>query len=168
MIETTIPEFFNQGKEAEFRQVEYQILMEMCQYTRLVLATGGGIVEKMENWGVLRHGLVIFLDISPEDIFNRLTKNPDEIQKRPMLQGSDPLERLKELSSKRNEKYLQADVRIEIKSDQSPQDVALNTVYGILDFIETNPPLWQTWKKKREAVAIETAAMVCILSKIIN
>jgi hypothetical protein len=40
MIEMPIAEFFEQGKVDEFRQVEYQILMEMSQYTRLTLATG--------------------------------------------------------------------------------------------------------------------------------
>jgi shikimate kinase len=49
MIEMPIAEFFSQGKVDEFRQVEYQILMEMAQYTRLILSTGGGIVEKNEN-----------------------------------------------------------------------------------------------------------------------
>lgn len=35
-----ISEFFGQGKEAEFRELEYQILMQMVQYTRVVISTG--------------------------------------------------------------------------------------------------------------------------------
>ena len=39
------------GGENEFRQLEYEILMQMAQYTRVVVSTGGGIVMKNENWG---------------------------------------------------------------------------------------------------------------------
>ena len=56
MIEMPISEYFNQGKEDEFRQVEYYVLMELSQYMRVVVSTGGGIVLKNENWGLLRHG----------------------------------------------------------------------------------------------------------------
>jgi len=69
--------------------------MEMSQYTRLALATGGGIVESNENWGVLRHGIVVHLDMKPEDIYARLiAAAPEEIAKRPLLASSDPLAKL--------------------------------------------------------------------------
>jgi shikimate kinase len=51
MIEMPISDFFNQGREDEFRQLESEILMQMVQYTRVVISTGGGIVMKNENWG---------------------------------------------------------------------------------------------------------------------
>ena len=72
MIEKPISNFFEEGKKEEFRDLEYQILMEMSQYTRVVISTGGGIVERNTNWGVLRHGLVIFLDMNVF-IFSRCT-----------------------------------------------------------------------------------------------
>jgi shikimate kinase len=40
MIEMPIAEFFAQGKVEQFRDVEYQVLMELAQYTRLVISTG--------------------------------------------------------------------------------------------------------------------------------
>ena len=71
----------------------------MAQYTRVITATGGGIVEKSENWGQLRHGLVVFLNISvslgiyiyfiqlylsrthpqPNDIYARLSLDPKQV-----------------------------------------------------------------------------------------
>lgn len=70
--------------------------MEMSQYTRLSLATGGGIVEKNENWGMLRHGIVVHLHMTPEDIYERLkAAGEDEVKKRPLLASSDPLAKLK-------------------------------------------------------------------------
>ena len=50
MIEMPISDYFAQGKEAEFRNLETQILSEMSQYIRVVISTGGGVVMKSENW----------------------------------------------------------------------------------------------------------------------
>jgi shikimate kinase len=88
MIEMPISQFFQEGREQEFRQLEYDILMDLAQYTRVTVATGGGIVMKNENWGMLRHGIVVYVDMPVEDIYNRLISNPDQIAKRPLLQGT--------------------------------------------------------------------------------
>jgi shikimate kinase len=160
MIEMPISEFFNQGNEDEFRKVEYQVLMELSQYMRVIVSTGGGIVLKNENWGLLRHGIVIFLDLSPENIYNRLKTNPIEMQRRPLLQSADPLEKLTELHKIRYEKYMQSDVRIEVNPHASVKQVAVDTAEGIVAFINNNPPTWQEWKRKRDATAVEAAARV--------
>lgn len=97
MIEMPISDFFAQGNEAAFRDLEYQILMEMAQYTRVVISTGGGIVAKKENWGLLRHGIVVFLDMTAGDLYTRLTADPAQIAKRPLLQTENPQQRLQEL-----------------------------------------------------------------------
>jgi shikimate kinase len=110
MIEMPISDFFQQGREAEFRQTEYQVLMELAQYTRVVVATGGGCVLKNENWGFLRHGVVVYLNASMTDIYSRLSNNPNEINKRPLLRESDPISKLEEIYESRREKYEQADV----------------------------------------------------------
>lgn len=88
MIEMPISQFFKEGREQEFRQLEYDILMDLAQYTRVTVATGGGIVMKNENWGMLRHGIVVYVDMPVEDIYNRLISDPDQIAKRPLLQGT--------------------------------------------------------------------------------
>ena len=166
MIEMPIADFFKLpaeegGGETAFREVEYQILMEMAQYTRLVLATGGGIVERRDNWGLLRHGLVVFLDANPEDIATRLSSNSEELAKRPLLQQSDnPLNKLQELSSKRRDMYLQADIHCKVEPQWTPEQVADRVVRDTLEFIAANPPLWQSWKAKRDQVAVEAAARV--------
>lgn len=165
MIEMPITEFFKSGNIEEFRQVEYKILMEMSQYTRLVISTGGGIVIKNENWGLLRHGLVVFIDVEPEVIYNRLKNDPLQIQKRPLLASArEPILELQKLHAERLEKYMQADVHIKVSSESSPDNVANDVIEGILHFIEKNPPLWESWKKKRENFAVEAAARVSDIS----
>jgi shikimate kinase len=161
MIEMPISDYFAQGKVDEFRQLEYQILMELAQYTRVVVATGGGIVMKQENWGLLRHGIVVFVDMPVEDIYARLSADPAQIAKRPLLRESDPLEKLRKLSAERMDKYTQADIHLKVPSvPTSPEDLATLTAQSILDFIANNPPLWETWKKKREMIAVEAAGRV--------
>lgn len=159
MIEMPITNFFSEGREPEFRQLEYDILMDLSQYTRVVVATGGGIVMKNENWGMLRHGIVVYIDMPIEDIHQRLLFDPSQIAKRPLLQGVDPLETLRKLNAVRQDKYMQADVHLVVPSvPMTPDELAVYTAQRILDFIAINPPRWEGWKKKRDDIAIEAAA----------
>ena len=149
MIEMPISDFFAQGGEKEFRDVEHKILMELAQYTRTIISTGGGIVESNENWGILHHGVVVFLDASPNDIFARLSVNPEEIAKRPLLQGGDALQRLEEIREKRINKYNQADVTIPIPADLKLEESEELVATAVLKAIRENPPQWLTWKRKK-------------------
>ncbi len=159
MVEMPISEYFVQGKVDEFRELEYQILMELAQYTRVVVATGGGIVMKQENWGLLRHGIVVYVDMPVEDIYQRLQADPSQIAKRPLLQGDNPLEKLRKLSAERHDKYVQADIHLRIPArPMSPDELADFTAQTMLDFIAANPPLWESWKKQKEENAVEAAA----------
>lgn len=47
----------------EYHYYYFSIVLQMAQYTRVVISTGGGIVERNSNWGILRHGIVVFLDM---------------------------------------------------------------------------------------------------------
>lgn len=119
-----------EGNEAQFRELEYQILMDLVKYTRVVVSTGrycrsslplcspaslrrssppgGGIVLKQENWGLLHHGIVVHLDLAVEDIHQRLSSDPAEIEKRPLLRETDPLAKLQQIAAARMDLYSQA------------------------------------------------------------
>mmetsp|Transcript_2361 Transcript_2361/g.3716 ORF Transcript_2361/g.3716 Transcript_2361/m.3716 type:complete len:336 (-) Transcript_2361:203-1210(-) len=160
MIEMPIAEFFEQGYEDEFRQLEYQILMQMAQYTRVVVATGGGIVVNNQNWGLLRHGIVVYLEMDPDRIVARLRLNPEELSKRPLLSVSDdPSQKLKDILAEREEKYKMADLSFEVPADKTPEETADLLIESMLKFIDDNPPMWQEWKKKRDQKAVDMAAM---------
>jgi shikimate kinase len=150
MIEMPIADFFAKDGEQEFRQVEHKILLELAQYTRTVISTGGGIVEFSENWGILHHGIIVFLDVSPEVIYERLSANPEEIKKRPLLHGGDALEKLNEIRDKRLNLYNQADVKVIISKDLSIEEVDELVASTVLDTIKANPPQWMTWKANKE------------------
>ena len=55
----TIKEIFADDGEESFRELEGLVLSDLSAYTKLVVATGGGIVLRQMNWSYLRHGLVI-------------------------------------------------------------------------------------------------------------
>lgn len=160
LIEMPIAQFFAEGRESEFREVEYQVLMQLSQYTRVVVATGGGIVVKKENWGLLHNGLVVYLDLAPEDIHQRLKANPAEVAKRPLLQAPDPLAKLQDLCAQRKDAYESADITVKVDPQHSPEETADRIMMALVEFIKQNPPRWQTWKAKREETALEVANMV--------
>lgn len=108
--------FADQG-EATFRELETQVLAQLSSYTRLVIATGGGIVLRPHNWSYLHHGLTIWLDVAPTLIWQRLLKDPGQ---RPLLQTPDPEAALHRFMKQRQPFYAQADVRVSIRSETSP------------------------------------------------
>ncbi|MEB3277788.1 MAG: shikimate kinase [Lyngbya sp.] len=110
--------FAEQGEEA-FRQLESQVLSQLCAYQRLVVATGGGIILQRANWSYLQHGLIVWLDVSPEDLYQRLKGDTT----RPLLQHDNPLGRLQEIIQQRQPLYAEADVKVTITLDDTPEQV---------------------------------------------
>ncbi|GAB4218455.1 MAG: shikimate kinase [Synechococcales cyanobacterium] len=113
----TIPELFAQGGEAHFRDWETQVLNQVSGFRSVVVATGGGIVERPENWGSLHHGVVVWLDVPLSELLARLAQDPGS---RPLLQTLDPAATLATLWERRQPLYAQADVRVDL-SGLSPQ-----------------------------------------------
>lgn len=123
----SIREFFAQSGEAAFRQMESQVLAELCAYMRLTIATGGGIVLKRENWGYLRHGIVVWLDVPVEQLQMRLEADTT----RPLLQDADPAIKLQALLEQRQALYAQADVHIRYTLAETPEEVATRAIEQI-------------------------------------
>ena len=105
----TIPEIFDRDGEAGFRQLERQVLKQLSQWHSLVVATGGGIVTVPANWGELRQGAVVWLDVDKAELLRRLQADSGG---RPMLDSPDPEARLVKLLAERKPLYDQADLKI--------------------------------------------------------
>lgn len=104
-IGCSIRDYFEREGELSFRNLEQAALSELIASRRGVLATGGGIVLRESNRGVMQEGgYVIYLRSSPEDLFRRLRHDV----KRPLLQVADPLGKLRELYDARDPLYRQA------------------------------------------------------------
>jgi shikimate dehydrogenase len=59
----SIPEIFAQDGEEAFRELETAALRDVCKRSGLVIAAGGGILTRRENFNLIRqNGTVVFLD----------------------------------------------------------------------------------------------------------
>jgi shikimate kinase len=117
----SINEIFASEGEEGFRQLESDVLAEVCAYTRLTVATGGGIILQRKNWSYLRHGLVVWLDGSVDLLYNRLIEDSS----RPLLQDADPKEKLRSLLEQRQALYSQADLQISLRDGETPEALAM-------------------------------------------
>jgi shikimate kinase len=113
----SINEIFAENGEAEFRQLESDVLAQVCAYTKLVVATGGGIVMQQQNWSYLHHGLIIWLDSPIQIILQRLAADDT----RPLLQDADMESKLRSLLEQRQPMYSQADLHITINATETPE-----------------------------------------------
>jgi shikimate kinase len=120
IVGQSVTEIFNTAGEAEFRQLETKVLAEISAYTRLVVATGGGIAIKLENWNHLQQGLVIWLDVSVDILAERL-KNDST---RPILNTPGELRpKVAQILAERRDRYAAADLQIPITSHVPPSEI---------------------------------------------
>ena len=144
----SIPQIFDSEGECAFRDAEAQVLDTVHAHVRCVISTGGGLILRNSNWSKLQTGIVVYLNVTPEIIYERIKHNTD----RPLLvRSSNPLATLIELTNERKEKYEQADVTIDVTADMNVQDTADKCIRVLHDFIDDNPPAWKKAKAKARA-----------------
>ena len=127
----SIPELFASEGEAGFRDLEAAVLNQIASWHSLVVATGGGVVTRPENWGQMQQGVVIWLDAPDALLLERLSADPTP---RPLMQSEDPAQRLAELMGQRRPLYAQADLHI-VQDGRPPDQVAeqiLEALPGVL------------------------------------
>jgi shikimate kinase len=106
-----ISKLFELYGEETFRQHETAVLRSLGPSDG-ILATGGGIVLREENWTELRRlGRSFFLHVDLEIMVDRLEKSR---RKRPLLANDDWKERFATLYRERLPLYQKADVQISI------------------------------------------------------
>jgi len=98
----SIREFFEREGEDRFRDIEQEVIAQLCAQAPGVLATGGGVILRMANRDALRAaGTVVYLQSQPEDLMRRLRHD----RKRPLLQVADPTARLRDLFAQHDPLY---------------------------------------------------------------
>ena len=127
-----IPQIFSEEGEEGFRAMESQVLNAIGQRHSLVVSTGGGIVTKPENWGVLHQGIVIWLDPGEKRLLKRLQADSGN---RPLLQTTDPEAAFKNLFTKRQPLYAEADLHLEV-GDEDPNQVVLNILETLTNLLK--------------------------------
>jgi shikimate kinase len=116
-----IPWIFDVEGEVGFRQRETAVLEDTLNDSAFVLATGGGIVLRMENRQLLKQAdVVIYLSAEPEHLIRRTEKD----KKRPLLQVPDREQKIKNLLKERDPLYREVATRIVTTDTRSPKLVA--------------------------------------------
>ena len=96
-----IPDLFELYGEAVFRDYETEVVRRSLRLDDVVVSTGGGTVMRAENRELLlSRGPVVLLSASPETIYKRTRRH-----KRPLLEIGNPVERITELMSARQDAY---------------------------------------------------------------
>jgi shikimate kinase len=97
-----VPLIFEYEGEEGFRKREAKALEELVAKKNIILATGGGIILEKNNQKLLvENGLVIYLKADYDLLASRLKND----RTRPLLQGVDIKERLKNLLKVRDPIY---------------------------------------------------------------
>jgi len=97
-----IAEIFASEGEERFRDLETAAIESLAHRERCVIATGGGVVLRERNRGLLRElGFVVLLMASEDVIFERVSRNT----KRPLLQTANPRETVTAMLAARQPAY---------------------------------------------------------------
>jgi shikimate kinase len=118
----TVAEIFGRRGEAAFRELEGEAVLDACRRERLVLALGGGALERgltsssLESMG---ETLVVFLDAPLEVLVARCAAHEGG-RVRPVLEDR---ERLEERWRTRLPRYRQAHLTVDTV-DETPETVA--------------------------------------------
>jgi len=131
----TISEIFERDGEEEFRSLETQVMRSISERHSLVVATGGGVVTRTENWGMMHQGIVIWLDVERRQLLQRLQNDSTQ---RPLLMTGDPAETLDEILKQRRPLYDEADLTVVIESESA--DVVADGIIQLLPQLIKDPP----------------------------
>lgn len=100
-----IPWIFDVEGEDGFRDREEAVIRELCERNDIVLATGGGAIQREANRTCLQaSGYVVYLCTSVEQQLERTARDKN----RPLLQTEDPELVLRELLERRDPLYRDA------------------------------------------------------------
>lgn len=125
----TVSEIFAGEGEEAFRRMESECIRELIGTADgQIISTGGGLPVREENRRLLGElGRVYYLKVTPECVYERLRGDTT----RPLLQGENPREKIRELLESREAFYQEgADVTIEV-SGKSFEDIITEIVEGM-------------------------------------
>jgi shikimate kinase len=138
--EKRIVDIFGSEGEPAFRSIERASLVEVAARDHCVISLGGGTIANDENFQLIRKsGIIVYLQLSPEEILQRVHHRTD----RPLLTAPDgsklPAEaiqqRVEDLLRRREQYYDRADVVIQTdrKRVGATVDEIVRRLRGLVD-----------------------------------
>ncbi|MDA0323710.1 MAG: shikimate kinase [Verrucomicrobia bacterium] len=118
----TIAEFLAADLE-RYRQVETEVVIEMCGRNETVIALGGGSLMRASNQqAVGEESLVVYLQASVDELWRRAEADPISAATRPQLAGGG-IEEIEQLLTEREPVYLECSDLV-LDATLPPQELA--------------------------------------------
>jgi shikimate kinase len=132
--EKSIARIFAEDGEPAFRDLEAEVIADLCRREQLVLAAGGGAPMRPESREAMRaSGKVVWLKAQPETILARMSTDATTATRRPDLTDKGPLEEITHLLEHREPVYREA-CHVEVDTElKTPEQI----VSEILDRLES-------------------------------
>jgi shikimate kinase len=120
-----IARIFAEDGEPAFRDLEAEVIADLCRRERLVLGAGGGAPLRPESRRVMRDsGKVVWLKALPETIHARMSGDATTASRRPNLTSKGGLEEIVHLLAKREPAYRES-AHIEVDTEgKTPGQIA--------------------------------------------
>jgi shikimate kinase len=132
----SIAAIFQEDSEKAFRDLESEVLRDLVQLNRHVLALGGGVVLRAENRQLIKQGgTIVWLTADPETIQARVLADPTTAARRPNLTTSGGLDEIRKLLSKREPLYRECASAVVETSGRSVAEVA----EAVLSLVSNRP-----------------------------
>ena len=128
--EETVGDLLDRIGLGRFRDLEAGVVKKLLEPSpRIVLATGGGVVERTDSRAWLRRAArCVWLSVPVDVLQERLARDPAY---RPALLGPDPVSEVPDLLRRRAGHY-RALAEIVIEADDSPPDVLAEQIFDQL------------------------------------
>tara|TARA_Y100001970_G_C14230113_1_gene858057 strand:- start:1431 stop:1991 length:561 start_codon:yes stop_codon:yes gene_type:complete len=134
LLRKDIKTIFLENGEEEFRRIEFEVLQQISTLHSCVISTGGGIVVRTQNWGCLRQGIVIWLNVEKSILIERLKK---DYNNRPLIEINNIENTVNQILVDRKSLYNQADLQCNL-SNESPEKVTNIIIQNLSKLISSD------------------------------
>ena len=128
----TLKALFEEDGESQYREVERQVVAQMCARDPAVISFGAGTIMQPANERIsANHSLVVYLKLPVEELWRRMQADPHSATTRPNL-STGGIEEVVEMLSRRSPVYERC-ADLELDGTLDPQQLAdqiLPTVQG--------------------------------------
>ena len=129
----SIAQIFAQDGEPAFRDLEAEVIVELCRRPPLILAAGGGAPLRLESRQAMRTGgKVIWLKAAPTTIQARMSGDQTTADRRPNLTDQGGLEEIVQLLARREPIYRQT-AHLEVDTEQKGPEAIVNEILTRLE-----------------------------------
>jgi shikimate kinase len=132
----SIARIFAEDGEPAFRDLESQVIADLCSQSQWIIAAGGGAPMREQNRQAMKQsGKVIWLQASPQTIYHRMYSDPTTKDRRPNLTDRGGLEEIIELLQKREPVYRQTADYVVDTDGKTVEDVAAEVLAYLKPFL---------------------------------